>query len=422
MRLEEMVEWFERRLEYRRAHPTSPSEEYYIEAMRDYFQEASQAKEEGRPLAWISPLAPIELLRAMDIVHFGPDQYAIQVLAQKKGYEYLDLGGGVGFSTEGCSPNRAVVGMAKAGILPRPDVIVAVASPCDSNVMMFELVSEIFECPTYYFDYPYTLREGAIDYLRAELEGLINFLEKHTNRKIDWDLLEENLSISFRSHELVEKIQGLRKRIPCPLRSREVASTMALRICCEGSPAALRALEALYAEGSNRAARGRGALPQERHRLAWLGGILFSEMNLLDWLESKFQAVIVADGLGLRSWEGIYEQGKDPLERLARRMLGFVGIDLIYRPLHLSMDNLIQLLQESRIDGAIYFCHFGCKQMSGVSRMIVDRIRRDLGIAPLVIGGDSCDARITPASEVKDKIDQYLTTIVEVGKRGEGKR
>jgi benzoyl-CoA reductase/2-hydroxyglutaryl-CoA dehydratase subunit BcrC/BadD/HgdB len=412
MRLEQMVDWFEKRLAFRRNHPTNPSEEYYIEAMTNYFREACQAKDQGKPLAWISPLAPAEIFRAMDIVHFGPDQYAIQVLAQKKGYEYLDLGAGVGFSTEGCSPNRAVVGMAKANILPSPDVIIGVATPCDSNVMMFEVVSNLFNCPTYFFDLPYKVGEEAVSYLKAELEGLVDFLHKHTGRKLDLTILEQSLAISIQSHQLVEKIQELRTKTPCPLRSREAFSTMALRVCCEGSPITLKALQALYEEAKERVEKGEGAIPLEKHRIAWLGGFPFSEMNLLDWLEKEYNTIVVADGLGLQCWDGINKIPADPLEGVVRRMLGFAGIDLIYRPLALSLNNLITLLRNSNIDGAIYFCHFGCKQMSGISRIVVDAIKKELGIAPLQMGGDSCDARVTSGKEIKDKISEYLTTVL----------
>lgn len=412
MRLEQLVDWFEKRLDFRRTHPTNLSEELYIETMKDYFKEVLYAKERGKHLAWISPIAPVEIFRAMDIVHFGPDQFAIQVLARKSGYEYLDLGSGVGFSTEGCSPNRAVVGMVKAGILPQPDIIVGVATPCDSNVMMFEVISSILGCPTYFFDYPYIVGEESVAYLKAEIEGLVNFLEQHTGQKLDLGVLEESLNISRQSQELVEKIQDSRKLVPSPLRSREASSTMALRLCCEGQPATLKALEILYKESQERVAKRQGALPEERHRLAWMGGFPFSEMNLLDWLEKRHGAVIVCDGLGLKPWEGVYKYTNDPFENVARRMLSFGGIDLIYGPFNLSLNRLVKLCQDSEIDGAIYFCHFGCKQMCGISRIVVDALKKELGIATLLIGGDSCDARITPGSEIKEKINEYFATVI----------
>lgn len=412
MRLEQMVDWFEKRLAFRRTHPTNLSEEYYIETMTDYLSEVLHAKERGKPLAWISPIAPLEIFRAMDIVHFGPDQYAIQVLAQKTGYEYLDLGAGVGFSTEGCSPNRAVVGMVKAGILPPPDIIVGVATPCDSNVMMFEVISDLFGCPTYFFDYPYSVGEEAVAYLKAEVEGLVRFLEEHTGQKLDLSTLEQSLAISRQSQELVEKIQDLRKITPSPLRSREASSTMALRICCEGQPNTLKALKALYEEGQERATKGQGPLVEERHRLAWMGGFPFSEMNLLDWLEKKHGAVIVADGLGLKPWDGVYKSTNDPFENVARRMLSFGGIDLIYGSFNQSLNRLVKLWQDCQIDGAIYFCHFGCKQMCGINRIVVDALKKELGIAPLLIGGDICDARITSGNEMKEKINEYFATVI----------
>jgi benzoyl-CoA reductase/2-hydroxyglutaryl-CoA dehydratase subunit BcrC/BadD/HgdB len=412
MKLEQMADWFQKRLEFRRAHPTNLSEEYYIETMKDYFSEVLYAKAHGKPLAWISPIAPVEIFRAMDIVHFGPDQYAIQVLAQKTGYEYLDLGAGVGFSTEGCSPNRAVVGMAKAGILPPPDIIVGVGTPCDSNVMMFEVVSSLFGCPTYYFDYPYRFEEASVDYLKAEVEGLVMFLEEHTGKKLDMGILEESLTISKQSQELVEKIQDLRKIAPCPFTSREALSLMALRLCSEGQPNMLKALKALYDEGQERATQGQGAMTEERHRLAWMGGFPFSEMNLLDWLEKKHGAVIVSDGLGLKPWDGVYKSTHDPFEKVARRMLCFGGIDVIYGTFGLSLNKLIKQWQDSQIDSAIYFCHFGCKQMCGISRIVVDALKEKIGIAPLLMGGDSCDARITSGSEIKEKITEYYATVV----------
>jgi hypothetical protein len=79
MKLEAFLETFDKRAEHLRQFNLPESVEIYFKCMRDYYVRVINAKKEGKPLAWVSIMSPIEIFHAMDIIPFVVDTYAITV-------------------------------------------------------------------------------------------------------------------------------------------------------------------------------------------------------------------------------------------------------------------------------------------------------------------------------------------------------
>src|SRR3990172_5954991 len=285
MRIEEMVRFFDKRLQYIQTHPERKSRELHTQIMRAYYQRVADSFRGEVPLAWISIILPPELFLSMDLIHFVAENYTIQMLAMGKGQQYFDIGAQYGFPTEAYSPHLATIGIAKAGILPAPKVMIGIAAPpCDSMTTMFENLSHIYKCPTFWLDWPYRdeadIGEEAIQHFKRELEEMVEFVEEHSGARLN---------------------------------PREAYATFGIRITSEGKPETIEYYENLYQEAMDKVERGIGAVDGERHRMISCGGYPFWYLKLFDWLEEEYKAVMVVDIHNFIQLEGIGDTS-DPLE------------------------------------------------------------------------------------------------------------
>lgn len=412
--LKQVVEAYEQRLQQKRARPTTRSSELGTQIMLDYFQRVHRAQEEGKPLAWVSFGVPVEIFYAMDIVPFLVEQFAITVVVQGfregKGFEYFDYGIGTGFSKEACTAHIVPVGMAKAGVLPPPDVAVCSSVPCDSSLMTFEVLTDMYRCPSFWLDYPYRERNGReIDYFRQEFADLIAFLEEHTGRKLDPDRLRETLEISRETNEIYARILELRKTVPAPFGGREGWNIIMNIRYVDGLPGTLEYFKAFYQETQEKIARGEGHLSDERHRLIWVGGYPFFFMRVIDWVEEQYGAVVVGEAQNsVKHLVG--GDTSDPLEFLARKAAGF-GIWRVFRDFGTIAPELVEQAKALKADGAIYFASAGCKQGCGITRLLRDTWGEAAGVPTLILDGDILDPRVTSVAQIQAQLQKFFAML-----------
>lgn len=417
MNLQEFLKIFDERADYFRQFNLPESVEIYFRCMRNYYLRAMTAKEEGKPLAWVSIVCPMEIFHAMDVVPFAVDPYAISISAfayfKKEDCAYFDIGDSYGYPADACSPHRACIGLAAANILPEPDIIYAPAPmPCDSAVAVFDVLSDMKKVPTHFANFEYRYHTNSVQYLKTEFEELIEFLERHTGRKMDKDRLREITKHSIKANRTMMEIHQLRKKRPCPLRARDGFNSFSMRLVGEGMPEALEFFEAQLSEVKGRVERGEGVLPEERMRLVASGVYPFFAMEILDWVQEKYGAIFVADPFNYTPWTDMDENDPmDPVELLARKWLSFFGLELLYGPIENSIDYVMDSIKESQVDGSIYFTHFGCKQTCGLQKIYRDKIMAEIGVPTLFVDMDISDPKVVSVDQMKAKIHEYIEMI-----------
>lgn len=423
MRLEEFLETFDRRVEYIRQFNIPESVEIYFRCMRRYYQDVMEAKKEGKPLAWISIMAPMEIFRAMDIVPFAVDPYAITVTAfayfKKEDCPFFDIGDSYGYPSDACSPHRVAVGLAATNTLPEPDLIFyTTPMPCDSAVALFDVLSDMKRVPTYIANYEYRYHPKSAEYLREEFISLIEFLEKTTGQRLDMEKLREVVELSRAANNAMIEIHQLRKKVPCPLRTRDAFNSFGMRIAGDGLVDSVRFFETQLREVQERVERKEGVVPDEKYRLVANGGYPFYVMDLLDWFQEEFGAIFVADFFNLTAWKKL-EKADDLLEFMARKSLYFFGLETLYGPVENTIDKISEDILEAQVDGSFYFTHFGCKQGCGLQKIYRDKIMEKLGIPTLVVDMDISDPKVVSVEQMKNKIYEYMK-MLENQKYGNG--
>lgn len=413
MHIEKVVKSFQKRVDYLKANGSEgeQSKLLYNELLKNYFEAAMNARQEGKLLGWAGMTAPVELLTAMGVVPFKPEQYVIQNMASGEGLEFIEIGAGYGFNRESCSTHVALVGLAKNGLMPVPDFTYHSANPCDSGMTLWDVLPHIYRCPSFFLDYPYHHDEEAEDYLRGELEGLVSFMEEQTGSRRDEERLARTAELCHEINDLIIDFQGLRKTVPSPIGGRH-ALNVGITQNVSGTPQLLEFVQTFYEETAEKVRKGESAIPEERHRLAWFGGMPYYDYRLIDWMEQEFGAVIVADGLNVWPHEKIPFDASDPLGGLARLMNRGRGGWALYSDYNdNTAEAIVKGCQKYKVDAAISFVNFGCKQFCGPMDRILREDLKAVGIAKLTLDGDINDPSVVPVPQMRAKIKEFFAML-----------
>lgn len=410
--IEFMVEAINRRLEYRRANPKLKSMELFDRIQRNYYLNILRAKEEDRLIAWSGVLTPTELLHAMDIVPFLPEGHAINCGAASTD-QYAHLGEGHGIATETCAPHKAAMGMAVAGDVPTPDLVISSAHPCDSGIKIFENFSKYYKKPAFFLDRAYRFDEDGVEYYREEIRNLITFLEEITGRKLDYQRLVEHCKRSHTAFGYWLDICKLRKNRPSPIGSRDAFRVGGVNMVAAGLPEAEEYFRVRYYELKDKAARGEGAIPNEKYRLFWMPYPVFHDMKLLDWMEQEHDTIIAIDTFNTPAEDFMSADPDNPIDFLAKKSYGDMLGRTTYGDIESehSLEVIYKLCREWHVDGVVFFAHLACNSLCGLFRLYQDGIDKTLGIPVFTLEGDNLDPRVVSSQQMRDRLGEFFTLL-----------
>ncbi|MEW6034815.1 MAG: 2-hydroxyacyl-CoA dehydratase family protein [Chloroflexota bacterium] len=419
MKIDDMVEEFRSRLDYLQKRPVRvKSKEQFARIKLDYFEEVRDAQKKGKSVVWVVWSVPSEILVALDLVVFIPEQYSIQMstVSPELTMGYIELAQAHGMADEICRPHQSTTGMAISREVITPDCLISSTVPCDSYLMLFEVCSNIYKRPTFYLHIPTaaweTPGEEQVEYYQRQLEELIRFLEEHTGRRMDPARLREVAEISRKTNNYHVRIQQeLRKAVPAPLTGREGISSFGILYHCRGRPEALEYYETLYQEKKESAERREAPLAEEKYRVGWVGALPYWKLTILDWMKKEHNTEVVLD-INNSMPEPEIEEGLEPLQVIARRVLGYPGLRICY-PYSAWREGFLHNCREFKLDAMILYGHPGCANLGGVYNMMKNDLRERLGIPTLTIDGDPIDPRVVSLEEQRRRIEDFLVTVVK---------
>jgi benzoyl-CoA reductase subunit B len=389
---------------------------FYRNYVKKSYEDAHQAKAEGKPVAWVASTFPVEILLATGVFPVWPENYASLCAARQVSVRLCEVAESKGFSKDLCSYARCVIGSLfekeddlPEGGLPKPDFLVASTGACDTHFKWFEFVSRHFKVPLFLLDAPYNisgadsehLERSHVEFYVSRLEELIGFLEKQTGTKLDINKLRETEALSDRTSQLWMEIQNYRRTIPTPMDARDAFSAVFFMLSVPGTQMAVDFYEKLRDELKERAENKFGVIENEKYRLIWDNLPLWFDLNFFRYLNS-LGAVVVAETFS-HVWMGRLDPSK-PLESLARKYLPNFANCSVDR----KIDLIENLVKDFRADGVILPTNWGCRMMSIGETIVKETIQQRLGVPSLIIDVDSTDWRNYHEAQVKRNTEIFL--------------
>lgn len=313
---------------------------------RTWFAEVQRRAASGEPIGVASAASTQELFQVLNIPYVISTWWAAVVSSRRRAPAYNQALSARGYP--GDAHVSAVLGGAFLteqddlpwGGLPRPAFIVETANG-DASRKIHELYAREFGADCYLLErsvgtaldpYPRWWERSArdwdallsprrIDLHLAEMQAIIRGLEDRVGRAFDLTRLKRVMDLSNEQLELYGAARDLIARsVPSPV---SVVDTMVVATIPRwhwGTEWARDAVQAFYAEIRQRAARGEGAIEDERVRLMWIGQGLWSNLAFYQYFEERFGAAFIWSMYLAESEVYLrYYDRADPLRALAAR-------------------------------------------------------------------------------------------------------
>ncbi|MBE0480987.1 MAG: 2-hydroxyacyl-CoA dehydratase [Dehalococcoidia bacterium] len=379
----------------------------------EYYQDLANAKAEGRPVVWITSMAPIEMVYAFDGVPFFPENYAALCSSRKVASEFCQVAETRGYSQDLCSyalcmfgsifENRGAFG---DDPVSAPDILLATEGACSTHPKWWEALQRHFNCPLIIVDAAYTvdsesLSEHHKNYLSARLRELAYSMEKYTGKKFDEAKLREVVALSDQASALWDEIDDFRKAAPTPISQIDVFTCLFPLVTLKGTKNAVTFYEQLRNEVRARVEQGIGFVAEERFRLIWDLFPVYHNMRLLNYF-AEFGAAFVTDLYG-NAFSGRLV-ASDPFGSLAERYLSFFmrsaswGKAEIYK----------KRAREYKVDGIVFHSNRCCRCFTAEQPDVGNILREKLGLPSLMFEGNMVDPRGYDDAQVKARIESFM--------------
>lgn len=384
------------------------------ELILEYFAKASEAKAQGKPVAWITVFTPVELLRALDIYPVAPEHFGAMCSARDFIMGYLEEAERKGYSQNLCSYSRCGLGYAlsgMSGLMPPPDILITFRNSCDVYVKWWQSLQMHLGTPLFLGEAPYVLTSEdlnnyVLDYVVEQLMDLIKLAEERFNLKFNEEKLVEAIKLSDKASELWLEALMLRSNKPCPLGGRDSASDIFPLVVMQGTQEAVLFYEELLEEVKGKVRRGEGVIDNEKHRLLFDGIWLWYAFDLIKYFEDK-GAVFVYEPYS-EAWACRLDASK-PLESLAKKVLS-MGLNI---DIDLRIERFLRSIKEFNIDGAVLFSNRSCKSWSAPQLVTADVIGSKFDVPYLIFEADMADPRQYAEAQIKNRIDAFLEVLRE---------
>lgn len=349
---------------------------------------------------WGNIFAPCELMQC-----FGLRTLSIECLScYMSGYHledyFIDYAQSIGIAPTLCSYHKTFVGGVESKVVQKPEYAVTTSLSCDGNLNTFRYLEKKAKVPFTFLDVPYADDVDSISYLADQLRQLAKTLEERTGRKFQEEQLKEILRTENETRAELMKFFDYQKTYYYP---GELISHLYMMMGMHlliGTREFLDLIRFMNKEIQK-------APLFEGKRILWIHLMPFYQESLKKYFNSSKKYQIIASDIILDFMEEL--DAEHPFEALARKI-----IKNLYNGSYAYKAKMIgQLADHLKPDAVIHFCHWGCKQASGGSVLLKEKMQ-EMNIPMLILDGDGIDKRNSHDGQIKTRLEAFLE-LIETG-------
>ncbi|MGN0055547.1 MAG: 2-hydroxyacyl-CoA dehydratase subunit D [Atopobiaceae bacterium] len=280
-----------------------------------------------------------------------------------------------------CSFHKVLIGLAKSGVLEAPPMLASCSVACDANNLTFKVLGSHWHIPHVYVDVPYETDDESIHYVADQLRQMAEVAQQTYGVRLDPELLRQHVANSLQTQECIRRSTHLRRgRFMRSDMGNEMQIALATHLAM-GTDATLRMAQQMEKDLAH-------AKPFDGVSLVWAHVPPFFLKPIADLVSQSKDVQIVASDM-------LYDQvhptpqrydETQPFESMAERLVpnSYNG------PSTRRAQTLLRMARQTDAQGAIVFCHWGCKETAGAAQLMRHTLE-DAGYPTLVLDGDACD-------------------------------
>ena len=342
----------------------------------------------------VSLFTPCEPLLALGLQPYSCEAFSSYLSGTMAEQGFLRCAEEEGIPASLCSYHKIFIGAARTGLMPKPRFILNTSLACDANTLTFRYLAELFDVPHFNIDVPYEQSDRAVDYVEEQLREMVRFIEKNTGTTIDENRLAMTVARSKRTLDLYNT--ALTRR-----RGREMRSDLTTELLRTVTLHFLLGSAESEAAMARMAEEARNAPPAKGLQLLWIHTTPYWVPPLRAIFDRKENVQIASSDM---SYEGMtdFDPAK-PYEAMARRLVfsSFNG------PAQRRIDRALEVAEQVGADGAVWFCHWGCKHTLGGAHLGKKRFE-EAGLPTLLLDGDSCDRGFGGEGQAATRMEAFL--------------
>jgi benzoyl-CoA reductase/2-hydroxyglutaryl-CoA dehydratase subunit BcrC/BadD/HgdB len=411
--------------------------------VRTMYSRAHQAKEQGIPVAYcMAGCAYNEILDAMGIVPIWTENYAGLCSAKQDSERFILKAEAEGYSNLICSYARTGIGFdalrselhgtppgSPDGGMAEPDMLLGCSFACDPRFKWYQALGRYKNTPIYAMDVVIPsvdadmneVREYYVKYQTEQFKGLVDFLEKQTKKKLDYDKLSDVIDTTDETYRIWWECYQLRKAIPCPMPSEDHFNAFVPGLFEAGKKETVDFYRELYTEIEQRVQNKTGVIDEEKYRLLWAGGLPpWHNMWIFNYFESHGAVFVIETMYKPPDPAKIPVIVTNPLERLAwRSILRWTEKHekARQRSHNPEVEMILDMVDDYKIDGMVTHASKSCRASSMGQMFFMDLVKTYVKVPSLQLTSDLVDAREYSQTQWLIQIGTFLET-VNSAKRG----
>jgi len=332
---------------------------------------------------------------------------------------YIDVAESAGIPPDTCSLPKSTTGMVLEGHMPKPVAMVTSNMPCDGGMSQYTIIERELRVPTYRLDVPYHFySERAVEYFTGQLQRMIAWLEEHAPGRMDWDRMREVCEERNRAVEYELDLWDLLRHKPAPMAAEPIYLThLIFGIARAGTRRGTQSFKRVLDLTRRNLEMGKGALEDERYRVALWNPPTLIAVDLFAWAEQAYGAALIMDMLTYHRHPFIDTSTPETMLRgLAQCIMQGPMARHTRGPAENFFSDLFYFYEQFNLDMIWMAGHIGCKNTQALSGMFREKCR-DRGIPLLIIDYDLSDTRIVSPDGIRRQIDQFMETVMKAGRR-----
>lgn len=345
----------------------------------------------------VSLFTPCEMLHLQGLGPYSCEGFSSYLSGSMAEQPFLRQAEDTGIPNSLCSYHKVFIGAAQQGLMPKPRFILSTSLACDANTLTFRHLSAFYDVPHFNIDVPFESSPQAVDYVAGQLRQMGEFLARQTGIPVDEGELARAVARSQRTMGLFDRT--LRRRAGKLIRSdltSELFRTAAFHFLL-GLPETEAYVRQLAREVET-------APPARGKQILWIHTTPYWVAPLRQLFAQSTRVQIAACDM---SYEGIVDADPTkPYEAMARR--------LVYSPFNGPAQRRIQraleMAETVQAQGAIWFCHWGCKHTLGGARL-GKKAFEAAGLPTLLLDGDSCDRAFGGEGQAATRVEAFLEVL-----------
>ncbi len=396
---------------------------------REWFQGMTDLATDGGRAAYVFVMGSLaEVLRVFDYPMVFPEIHSLQLAVRRTALEYLNQAEDVGFSPDICGYVKADIalqlrhGEHPMGRIPPPRLAV-LTNACNTYIKWAEIWERMYQIPIFTLDIPGTRQAGGQTwpgdgdfendkrYVAGQIQELIAVCQEQTGLRFDIDRLRQvmaHTNTMVRAWRRVLELNASRPGVFNALTDGTIY--LGVSNAFRGTAAGARYFTELVEEMEYKAAHGIGTIPDEKHRLIFVGVPCYPIFRRFNELFTEWGGIFVSStylwfASGGTNLGFEYDLAR-PLDSLAEGIL--ISVRHAMDSMFYQDRALVEMVERFQIDGVVYHPIKSCRTTSAGLADNRRAFMQATDIPSLFIESDMMDQRVVSEAQMKNRIDAFF--------------